>query len=427
MIVAFEYFFRYLMIAGECIRKKVEHCPEKVWYMLHNFLQPGMGPLARMCQKLPPQAMFTTVLWNLGSILTLEANMHKLGSMHTMLMMAKKHNMTMDMSAWMKPINMVSVPDEYLKTITNLHKMMDMSERKCSVEELMGKAKNMAMEERMDEMKNSSDKMTERKNSTEEMDRKSDMDDQMEKMSDMRVTGDSLMMDLLHMVKYVMMNEGLVERDEQFVKGVRIAMLNLDNDPTMKDLMDVSNYIMKEMTEKVGEERMKKMGISVNMVMNDVMKIIVGMGDGHEIVTSAYHTLAYVKIGQMMDQINTFLMKDEEKEYFNRWDYLNRGLVESMKDRMKGELTKAAMGYFDLHMKPNNTEMIEGLMQVMGVKKLTTCSSMVEVMHGAMAYLPILPQSKRALMNATLQALSHAVSAVCMGKLYLVYLRWIIV
>lgn len=361
--------------------EKVEKCPEEVIFKVHESLKPSLGMLGSMCMTLPGQACFTSMVWNLGSLVLLDANIHKTGAMHTMLEVAKMYNKTIDMSGWMMKKNQVNVSEEYLKTITLLHKMMEMNKNNCSYAELMG-----------------------------DKDKKDDM------MMDMGKMEGSLMDGLLQMVKYAMMNDDVIEKDEQMIKMMRIMMLNLDKDQSMQDLIDQSAHIIKEIHERYDDKTMKKMNISVVEVMNEVIKIIVGMGNGHEIVSSAYHTLAYMKIGEMMDQINAMVMKEEEMEYFNRWDYLNKGLVENMKERSQKELTKAAMGLMDIYMEPNNSQNLEGLMMMMKVKKLTTCADMMEVAQCAMSHLPLLPKDKRFLMNATLQALAAVATEVCMGK-----------
>ncbi|XP_063434047.1 uncharacterized protein LOC134715647 isoform X2 [Mytilus trossulus] len=371
----------YIEIAAECIMEKVEKCPEQVIFKVHESLKPSLGMLGSMCMTLPGKACFTSMVWNLGSLVLLDANIHKTGAMHTMLEVAKMYNKTIDMSGWMTKTNQVNVSEEYLKTITLLHKMMEMNKNNCSWAELKG-----------------------------DKERKDDM------MMDMGKMEGSLMDGLLQMVKYAMMNDDVIEKDEQMIKMMRIMMLNLDKDQSMQDLLDQSTHIIKEIHERYDDKTMKKMNVSVVEVMNEVIKIIVGMGNGHEIVSSAYHTMAYMKIGEMMDQINAMVMKEDEMEYFNRWDYLNKGLVENMKERSQKELTKAAMGLMDIYMEPNNSQNLEGLMMMMKVKKLTTCADMMEVAQCAMAHLPLLPKDKRFLMNATLQALSHVATEVCMGQ-----------
>jgi hypothetical protein len=98
---------------------------------------------------------------------------------------------------------------------------------------------------------------------------------------------------------------------------------------------------------------MRKMNITS---ANLILKIIVGLGNGHEIVASAYHTMAYLKIGHMMDKINELVMdRSDRGQWAKRWDYLNMGLLKSIKEGMQKELTKAAMGLIELHMKPNDT------------------------------------------------------------------------
>ncbi|XP_052102318.1 uncharacterized protein LOC127735918 isoform X2 [Mytilus californianus] len=370
----------YIEIAAECIMEKVEKCPEQVIFKVHESLKPSLGMLGSMCMTLPGQACFTSMVWNLGSLVLLDANIHKTGAMHTMLEVAKMYNKTIDMSGWMTKKNQVNVSEEYLKTITLLHKMMEMNRNNCSYAELMG-----------------------------DKDRK-------DNMMDMGKMEGSLMDGLLQMVKYAMMNDDVIQKDEQMIKMMRIMMLNLDKDQSMQDLLDQSAHIIKEIHERYDDKTMKKMNISVVEVMNEVIKIIVGMGNGHEIVSSAYHTLAYMKIGEMMDQINAMVMKEDEMEYFNRWDYLNKGLVENMKERSQQELTKAAMGLMDIYMEPNNSQNLEGLMMMMKVKKMTTCADMMEVAHCAMSNLPLLPKDKRHLMNATLQALATVATEVCMGQ-----------
>jgi hypothetical protein len=88
------------------------------------------------------------------------------------------------------------------------------------------------------------------------------------------------------MVKFVMMNEKMIEKDEQFIKMSRVSMLNLQKDQSMQDFLDLVTHITKKIHEHVDDKDMRKMNITS---ANLILKIIVGLGNGHEIVASAYH------------------------------------------------------------------------------------------------------------------------------------------
>jgi hypothetical protein len=240
-------------------------------------------------------------------------------------------------------------------------------------------------------------------------------DSEMEKMKEMKDSDKdemdgSLMSSLLHMVKFVMMNEKMIEKDEQFIKMSRVSMLNLQKDQSMQDFLDLVTHITKKIHEHVDDKDMRKMNITS---ANLILKIIVGLGNGHEIVTSAYHTMAYLKIGHMMDKINELVMDRSDR---GQWDYLNMGLLKSIKEGMQKELTKAAMGLIELHMKPNDTRKLEGVMTLMKTKKLQTCTGLIDVAHCAMEHMASLPQDKRQLMNITLQSVTGVATALCHSK-----------
>ena len=182
----------------------------------------------------------------------------------------------------------------------------------------------------------------------------------------------------------------------------------------MQDFLDLVTHITKKIHEHVDDKDMRKMNITS---ANLILKIIVGLGNGHEIVASAYHTMAYLKIGHMMDKINELVMdRSDRGQWAKRWDYLNMGLLKSIKEGMQKELTKAAMGLIELHMKPNDTRKLEGVMTLMKTKKLQTCTGLIDVAHCAMEHMASLPQDKRQLMNITLQSVTGVATALCHSK-----------
>jgi len=399
-------------------------------YHLHDHLKPVLGMLGSMCQHLPAEACFTSLLWNMGSVMLLDSNIRMTGSLHTTLKLAEKYNMTLNMTKMMpKEDPPVNVSDSYLQGVTLVHNMMmSDKERECKLSELMGKDNKMEDSDKdkmedsdKDKMEDSDkDKMGDSdRDKMGDSDRDEMGDSEMEKMKEMKDSDkdemdESLMSSLLHMVKFVMMNEKMIEKDEQFIKMSRVSMLNLQKDQSMQDFLDLVTHITKKIHEHVDDKDMRKMNITS---ANLILKIIVGLGNGHEIVMSAYHTMAYLKIGHMMDKINELVMdQSDRRQWADRWDYLNMGLLKSIKEGMQKELTKAAMGLIELHMKPNDTRKLEGVMTLMKTKKLQTCTGLIDVAHCAMEHMTSLPQDKRQLMNITLQSVTGVATALCHSK-----------
>ena len=377
-------------------------------YQLHDHLKPVLGMLGSMCQHLPAEACFTSLLWNMGSVMLLDSNIRMTGSLHKTLKLAEKYNMTLNMTKIMpKEDPPVNVSDSYLQGVTLIHNMMmSDKERECKLSELMGKDSKMEDSDK-DKMEDSD------RDEMGDSDRDEMGDSEMEDSDKDEMDG-SLMSSLLHMVKFVMMNEKMIEKDEQFIKMSRVSMLNLQKDQSMQDFLDLVTHITKKIHEHVDDKDMRKMNITS---ANLILKIIVGLGNGHEIVTSAYHTMAYLKIGHMMDKINELVIdRSDRGQWAKRWDYLNMGLLKSIKEGMQKELTKAAMGLIELHMKPNDTRKLEGVMTLMKTKKLQTCTGLIDVAHCAMEHMASLPQDKRQLMNITLQSVTGVATALCHSK-----------
>ncbi|XP_062579251.1 uncharacterized protein LOC134241190 [Saccostrea cucullata] len=336
--------------------EKLSHCDTKTSYGFHDTLRPAIQTLDYICQTMPALGCVTSFLWKSASSVLLTADLAKVGSAVQTMKFFRDQNM--------------SIPDAQQEKMWRE----------------MGDKLNGSRSEAMTMFAGWLGRLT---GKAPECMKK---DDYMHGM-------EGVLTSVSGLIKLTMMESGLVHPEMDFVEQVEMMISMDDKDSVLSMAIGAINKTLVE----------HNMRLNHSYLIRTAVKEIVQMGDSTKMLQFFYAKMAKGMIMKTMERMGMKMKEDEGAEE-EMEEEMQKWMVDELADKVR-------------EMMPDMTKMmtspdypIEYLsksMEVMKMKKWSSCSELAEAARCMEMYTHLIPAESGATLNVTMHALFTVAGAVC--------------
>ncbi|XP_061194923.1 uncharacterized protein LOC133203073 [Saccostrea echinata] len=340
----------------QCLMEKLAHCDTKTKYGFHDALRPAIQTLDYICETMPALGCVTSFLWKSASSVLLTSDLAKVGSAVQTMKFFREQNMSMP----------------------------DALQEKMWKE--MGDRLNGSRSEAMTMYAGWLGRLTGK------------APECMEKEDNMHGM-EGVLTSVSGLIKLTMMESGLVHPEMDFVEHVEMMISMDDKDSVLSMAISAINRTLVE----------HDMHLNHSYLIRTAVKEIVQMGDSTKMLQFFYAKMAKSMIMKTMEKMGMKMKMDEMEEEEMEME-MQRWMVAELANKVREMMPNMTR----MMRSPDYTiEYLSKSMEVMKMKKWSSCSELAEAARCLERYTHLIPAESRATLNVTMHALFTVAGAVC--------------